>query len=176
MTKPKRLNRTLIYESQWVTLYRDRVAFPGGRIVEAYHIVEFGGEGVGAIVENENREILLIQSYRYTTDSIEWEIPAGGRDQNESITETAIRETLEETGYHTTNHELIYSFYPIIGISGHRFHIVKCRVVGENTGTFDTNEVKGYRWFSQAELRQMIRDGLIQDGLALTGLMIYFFS
>ena len=41
MTKPKRLARTVIYENPWVNLYIDKVAFPGGRIVEEHHILEF---------------------------------------------------------------------------------------------------------------------------------------
>ena len=46
------------------------------------------------IVANDNGEILMIRR----TDNGNWAVPGGGMDLGESITETAIRETREETG------------------------------------------------------------------------------
>ena len=47
-----------------------------------------------AIVVNEQGEILMIRR----TDNGNWAVPGGGMDLGESITDTAIRETREETG------------------------------------------------------------------------------
>ena len=60
----------------------------------------------------------MIEAYRYTTDSIEWEIPAGGI---ESVLETARREVIEETGYEPTGLQMFYTFYPFIGMSNKVF-------------------------------------------------------
>jgi len=46
------------------------------------------------IVVNNQGEILLIRR----TDNGNWAVPGGGMDPGESITDTAVRETLEETG------------------------------------------------------------------------------
>jgi 8-oxo-dGTP pyrophosphatase MutT (NUDIX family) len=46
------------------------------------------------IVVNDGGEILLIRR----TDNGNWAVPGGGMDLGESITETAVRETAEETG------------------------------------------------------------------------------
>ncbi|HEX9517392.1 MAG TPA: NUDIX domain-containing protein [Streptosporangiaceae bacterium] len=46
------------------------------------------------IVVNNKGEILLIRR----TDNGNWAVPGGGMDPGESITDTAVRETLEETG------------------------------------------------------------------------------
>jgi 8-oxo-dGTP pyrophosphatase MutT (NUDIX family) len=46
------------------------------------------------IVVNDQGEILLLRR----TDNDNWAIPGGGMDLGESITETAVRETREETG------------------------------------------------------------------------------
>ena len=46
------------------------------------------------IVVNNRGEILLIRR----TDNGNWAVPGGGIDPGESITDTAVRETLEETG------------------------------------------------------------------------------
>jgi 8-oxo-dGTP pyrophosphatase MutT (NUDIX family) len=46
------------------------------------------------IVVNDQGEILLIRR----TDNNNWAVPGGGMDLGESITDTAVRETQEETG------------------------------------------------------------------------------
>jgi 8-oxo-dGTP pyrophosphatase MutT (NUDIX family) len=46
------------------------------------------------IVVNDQGEILMIRR----TDNGNWAVPGGGMDLGESITETAVRETREETG------------------------------------------------------------------------------
>ena len=47
-----------------------------------------------AIVVNDQGDILMIRR----TDNNNWAVPGGGMDLGESITDTAIRETQEETG------------------------------------------------------------------------------
>ena len=78
--KPKRLARTVIYENPWVNVYVDKVQFPDGRIVEQHHLLDFEKAAVAVLVENDQDQILLVHAYRYTTDTIEWEVPAGRLD------------------------------------------------------------------------------------------------
>jgi len=171
--KPKRLSRTIIYENPWVNLYVDRVQLPAGRIVENHHFLDFERGAVAALVVDAEGKLLLIQSYRYVTDSIEWEIPAGGLEKGESILDAAKREVYEESGYETINHEVIYSYYPMNGISNKVFHIVQSRAT-EKTGNFDKNEVKEFKWMLPEDVQAMIRDKKIMDGYSLTALLMYF--
>jgi len=48
------------------------------------------------VVVNDSDEILLIQR----SDNGNWALPGGAMDLGESLTDTAVRETLEETGVH----------------------------------------------------------------------------
>lgn len=173
MKKPERLSRRLIYKSPWVTLYCDRVRLPGGRLVPRHHVVSFERDGVAAIVTDRRNRILLIQSYRYTTGNLSWEVPAGNREPGESILRTARRETLEETGYETREHKKIYSYFPMNGISDGKFHTVFCRA-GKKTSAPDPDEVRAVRWAGKREIRDMIRKHQIQDGCSLTALLLYF--
>ena len=170
--KPKRLARSVIYEHPWVNLYVDRVQFPGGRIVEKHHVLEFDWPAVAALMENAQGQVLLVHVYRYTTDSIEWGVPAGRMEQDETVLQAAEREAREETGYETSGHELVYTYYPTNGISNKVFHIVRCRA-GPKAGEFDRNEVQELRWASRAEISEMLRDGVVKDGLSLTALLLY---
>src|SRR5215472_11261543 len=68
------------------------------------------------IVVNDQDEILMIRR----TDNDNWAVPGGGMDPGESITDTAVRETQEETGivceitslvgiYTNPNHVILYT-------------------------------------------------------------------
>lgn len=169
--KPARLSREVIYESPWVNLYADKVVFPQGRVVDRHYLLDFEKEAVAAVVENDREQVLLIRSYRYPTDSIGWEIPAGGVEAGESVLETARREILEETGWVTEKLESIYTYNPMNGMTNKVFHIVTCRAVTD-TGDFDRNEVKDLKWCTWSEVGQMIAQKEIRDGFTLTGLLL----
>jgi ADP-ribose pyrophosphatase len=171
--KPERLGRSVIYENPWVNLYVDKVRFPGGRIIDQHHLLDFEKEAVAVVVENAQGEILFVQSYRYTTDSIEWEIPAGGIDKGESIVEAARREILEETGYETEDLQVVYTYYPMNGIANKVFHVASAQVKAL-TGSFDTNEVKSVKWFRPAQIQEIIGKRIIMDGYSLTALLLHW--
>jgi ADP-ribose pyrophosphatase len=173
--KPVRLARRTIYENPWVSLYVDRVRFPGGRVIEAHHLLHFDKEAVASIVENESGDVLLVEAYRYVVDAIQWELPAGGVDPGESILAAAGREVREESGYQTTAHRLVSSFEPINGIGDKVHHLVHCRAVGEPAG-FDENEVRSMRWISRGEIEEMIRTRQVRDGYTLTGLLWWLWT
>ena len=50
---------------------------------------------VVAVVRNSAGAVLLI----HKTDNDKWALPGGGHEIGESITDTVVRETQEETGY-----------------------------------------------------------------------------
>ena len=78
-TLPERLERTVIYESDYVCLYTDKVRLPSGYIIEKYHQVHYPKEAVSIVIFNEKNEILMIREKRYTVGRLEWEIPAENR-------------------------------------------------------------------------------------------------
>lgn len=170
--RPERLSRTIVYESPWVNLYLDKVKFPNGYVIERFHMLDFERAAVTAIVEDDAGSVLFARICRYTTDVTDWELPAGGVDPVETVIEAAKREVLEETGYATENHQLIYSYYPMNGSANKLFHIVYCKALNK-TQEFDPNEVNEIRWFSRDEIEQMIKDRAITDGFSLTALLLW---
>jgi ADP-ribose pyrophosphatase len=168
---PKRLARTVIYENPWVNLYVDKVIFPDGRLIEKHHYLHYDRQSVGIVVENNKNEILLIKSYRYVTNSMGWEIPAGGIEDGETPQEAAKREVLEETGYTVTEPQLIYTFNPSNGMSDAVFNIVRCKAIS-CIDEFDKNEVKERKWESIRNIREMIGNNEIKCGPSLIGLLL----
>jgi ADP-ribose pyrophosphatase len=171
---PKRLSREVIYENDWVSLYADKVEYPGGYILDRHHFVHFDNEVVSIVVQNENDEVLLIKSNRYITQSEEWEIPAGRVDSGEASIKAASREVLEETGYEVTEPELIYRFNPTNGISNQVMAVYKTRAI-KKSGRFDPVEVMEIQWVSKERIAEMLRQNEIRCGVSLTGLMLVLF-
>ncbi len=170
--KPERLSRDVVYQSPWVNLYLDKVKFPNGYVIEKFHMLDFPRAAVTAIVENDSGEIIFARIPRYTTGTTEWELPAGGVEMGESEIDAAKREALEETGYTSSDHKLIYSYYPMNGSANKLFHVVHCKAV-DHVQDFDENEVSETRWFAKNDIKRMIRDKAIVDGFTLTALLLW---
>lgn len=170
--KPERLNRRTIHESRWVNLYLDTLRFPDGQVIDDYHVVTYDHQAVVAVVENEVGDLLFVQLYRYTFDTVHWELPAGGIDAGEDALAAARREVLEETGWESRDHALVYTYYPSNGSTNQVFHVVCCRAVAL-VGNFDPQEIDAVRWMTRAEVQQMIREQTIRDGLSLTALLLH---
>lgn len=168
---PKRLAREVIYENEWVCLYADEVQYPDGRIIPRHHLVHFPYESAAVVIQNEKDEILLIRSNRYTTQSHEWEIPAGRVEQGETAEAAALREAEEETGCKLASLELLIRENPSNGISDQTMVVYKARVVSQGAqGT--PEEVMDMRWVSQEKLREMIAKQEIHCGFSLVGLLM----
>ncbi len=171
---PKRLERTTIYQSEWINLYTDRVQLPSGRIIEKYHILDYPKEGVSVLATNEKGEICLIKSIRYSTGKLEWEIPGGMIEKGEDILEAGGREFFEETGFRVKALELAYSFNPSNGMSARVGHVAFAQLDESMAQEkFDTDETKEVHWLSKEEAEDLLGKNEIMDSFTLIPLLMH---
>ena len=170
---PERLNRQVIYESDYVCLYADKVKLPDGCIIDKYHQIHYPKEAVCVVIFNENNEVLLILNKRYTIGRLEWEIPAGKVEEGETITDAAKRECREETGCTLKEIRFLCSQNPANGMSDSICHCFAARVEAETTD-FDTNEVASKRWFSKEAVLKMLKNNETRDGVSMLALLYAF--
>ena len=167
---PDKLDRKVIYESDWISLYTDRVRMPDGEIIESYHRLHYPHESVCVVICNARDEFLLIRSKRYTTGRIEWEIPAGRVEEGESPVEAAKRECFEETGCVTTDLTFLCTQNPSNGMSDLAVPNYLGKVERE-TDCFDENEVDGKQWIKRETVLEMLRKNEIFCGASMLALM-----
>jgi 8-oxo-dGTP pyrophosphatase MutT (NUDIX family) len=168
------LRRETIYDSEWVRLHRDDVRLPDGSVIDGHHVIDYPLPAVCVVPVGDDGRILLIEHYRFITDTTGWEVPAGRIDEGEPREEAAARELREETGYVAKRLEYLGVYHPTNGSSNLAFHVYfgyGLRRVGELT---DTNEIMRVAWFSGDEVWDMIAANELRDGLSLTALLWYF--
>lgn len=164
------LARRTVYASDWIDLHQVDVRLPDGQMARDLHLVDYKYAAAGVVPIRGDGKILLIDHYRFQTDTRGWEIPAGKVDDGETPEQTVARELLEETGHRAGSLKYLGRFHPSNGSSNQVFHVFVARGVARVGEIADTNEVMGLRWFSPPEVRALIARNEILCGLSLTGL------
>jgi 8-oxo-dGTP pyrophosphatase MutT (NUDIX family) len=157
-----------LYESPWVSLRLVDVEVPGGARFE-HHVIRRHLPAAGTVVVRGD-ELLLLWRHRFITRSWGWEVPAGRVEEGESLEDGAAREVLEETGWRPGSLRHLIGYYPTNGLSDGRFELFAAEgatYVGEPS---DPSEATRVEWVPVARVRELLRDGAVQDGLSLTAL------
>lgn len=167
---PERLDRDVIYESDYVCLYADKVKLPNGSVIDKYHQIHYPHEAVSIVVFNEDGDILLIQSKRYTVMRLEWEIPAGRIENGETKEDAARRECMEETGCTVKDFKFLCTHNPSNGMSDCVCHVFAAKVSTESMN-IDENEVKQKKWVSKDMVLDMLKNNKTKDGVSILALL-----
>lgn len=170
---PERLERKVIYESDFVCLYADKVKLPDGRIIDKYHQIHYPHEAVSLVIFNEKAEVLMIQSKRYTVMGLEWEIPAGCVEDGETKEEAARRECMEETGCTVEDLKFLCTQNPSNGMSDGVCHVFGAKVDTESVN-IDENEVNMKKWVPRECVLEMLKNNETKDGTSILALLFAF--
>ncbi len=162
----------VIYDSPWCSLRMLDVEVPGGRRF-GHHVLWSPGPAVSTIVRSE-RGVLLLYRHRVLTGRWGWELPGGGVEPGEALEDAAARETLEETGWQPGPLTPLVSYDPMVGISDQRAHVFVADGGTHKGEPEDAGESSRIEWVELGSLRQLMRDGQVNEGVTLTGLLWWF--
>ncbi|WGU92414.1 NUDIX domain-containing protein [Paenibacillus dendritiformis] len=110
--------------------------------------------GVGAVILNEENEILLVLRGRQP-EKDKWSIPGGKVDLYETLEDTTVREVMEEVGLHIQVKRLLCTAETIDpGRGEHWISVIfETRVVsGEASNREEGGALQDVRWFPLSEL------------------------
>ena len=159
-----------LYTSDWVGLDLVDVEVPEGPRFD-HHVVRLPRPAAGTVVADPDRGVLLLWRHRFITGTWGWEVPAGGVDVGETPAGAAAREVLEETGWRPGPLRRLHGYHPSNGLSDQRFELFLsdgATHVGEPS---DPGEASRVEWVPYAQVRDLVRDGAVQDGLSVTALL-----
>ncbi len=161
----KKTASRVVQRNPWWTYTLDAFEIPTGFKGE-YHYVHTDGSSLIIPVMDDGK-ILLVNQYRYLRDRESIEFPAGGVKPGQSYDEVAKRELEEEAGYRAEHWETAGEFNPYNGVTDEMCRIFVARKLHFVKPKPDSTEEFEIIFRTPAEIGQMIRSGLIWDGMSL---------
>ncbi len=160
-----------VHSGRVVSLDLDDVEEPGGiRVVR--EVVRHPGS-VAILPVHDDGSITLVRQYRRPADAEIWELPAGRLEPGEEPLRAAARELEEEAGLSAgALAPLGPAFYTTPGFCDERLQIVRATRLRAVPPRPESDERLEVRRFGREELRQLERDGRLQDAKTLLALRL----
>lgn len=146
-------------------LRRDEIELPSGTIINDYYVRESAGFVI-VFALTPDRRVVLVRQYRYATDALGLELPAGTLDSGEDPLACAERELLEETGYEAAYWEQIGTFAaePVRSTSRAYLYLAHDAHKTREQQLDETEHIE-VELTSLRDVREMLRDGRL-DAIA----------
>lgn len=166
------------YTNPWISVREDAVVRPdGGEGV--YGVVTMRNPAVFVVALTDDDEVLMVSLYRYPTQAMSLEVPAGGSD-GENLLLAAQRELVEETGYTAREWREIGRMNALNGVCDAPEHVflatgleppVSARDAEETIREQEAEGIAAVRAVSWRDVMRLVAAGEITDGETLAALM-----
>lgn len=163
----------IVYRNRWMTVREDRT------------VRTDGGTGLYGVVEKPDFALVLpyarggfylVQQYRYPVQRRYWEFPQGTWEHSPLADplELARGELAEETGLTATTLTPLGRLCQAYGYSTQGCHVMLATGLTEGEPQLDDEEAGLIsRWFSAAEVWQLVATGELVDAASLAGLALF---
>jgi ADP-ribose pyrophosphatase len=118
-------------------------------------------------------ELVMVRQFRFGVEQLSWELPGGVSEPDETPTQTAVRELMEETGYRGGEPEVLGWVHPNPAIQNNRAHLVAipdARLVAETN--WDQDEEIEMALVPIPEALRRARSGEVTHALMLNMLFL----
>ena len=166
------------YTNPWISVREDAVVRPdGGEGV--YGVVTMRNPAVFVVAMTDEDEVLMVSLYRYPTQAMSLEVPAGGSD-GENLLLAAQRELVEETGYTAREWREIGRMNALNGVCDAPEHVFLATGLQAPASVEDAERaareqkaegISAVRAVPWRDLTRLVADREITDGETLAALM-----
>lgn len=122
--KPWRvLSSRTLYQDPWVRLRGDECETASGKILGAYHVLEYPDWSHVVAIDTED-QVILVRQYRHGVGVVSLELPGGMVDKEDADpAAAAARELMEETGYRAPTVRHVLTLAPNPATHANRMHV-----------------------------------------------------
>lgn len=167
----RRVDRTLIHKGTIIEYYVDTMELPGGSHAKWDFIKHNGAAAVVPVMADG--KILMVTQYRNALERDTLEIPAGGLNPGEATDAAAARELEEETGYASSDLELLLSLRTTVAFCNEKIDIYVAKNLVKTHQHLDEDEFLNVGTYTLTELEEMIFSRKIEDSKTIAALMAY---
>ncbi len=172
--KWKVLSEEELFRRPWLTVRRDKVELPDGRIHPEYYVLHYP-TWVNVIAETDDGKLVLERQYRHGLGIMSTEICAGVVEKGEEPLAAARRELQEETGFGCGEWTLLMKTAPNPGAMDNLCYSYLARGVKRISGQHldRTEDIRVY-FFKKEEVLHMLRTGELLQAMMVAPLWKYF--
>ena len=117
----KKISEQKVYEGKIFDVYSDKVELPNKQTSTRDWVKHNGGAAI--LVLDQDKNVYLVEQYRYSVGRVVLEIPAGKIDKGENPYNSALRELEEELGFKAEKIEPLGVILPTVGYVSERIHL-----------------------------------------------------
>jgi len=162
------LTSKTVYRNNWMRVREDTFARPNG-VVDTYGVVD--KEDFAIVIAESDGRFHLVEQFRYAIGKRSWEFPMGTWPIGHSgtVEELARQELLEETGVRAAHWRRIGGHVQHAGgFCSQGFDLFHATELTEGQHEREDSEADMVQALvSEAEFKQMIRDGKISDAATI---------
>lgn len=158
----KQTKRNEIYKGKVISVVCDDVVLDDGRKTKREIVLHNGGVCI-ALKDVTDNKYYMVKQYRYAQGKDMLEFCAGKIEKGEEPDPAVLRECQEELGYKAKNVKKFGCITPTCGYSSEKIYLYygeKDEKVGQDLDVDESIDVYKY---SFAEIKEMIKNGLIDD-------------
>jgi len=158
-----------VYRGRFLDVRCDIVRLPDGATASREYIVHPGAVMVVPLLDDGR--LVVERQYRYPMGRAMLEFPAGKLERGEPPFECAVRELVEETGYHAREWARAGVTHNAIAYSTETIEVWFARGLTAGPQHLDAGEFVDVATASEGELNAMVQSGELTDAKTLIGLL-----
>ena len=156
----------------WLRLREDEIEYADGS-PGIYTVVE--KDDFVVVIPFQDGGFWLVEQFRYTVGSREWEFPQGGWPDGRTgpQEELAVAELAEETGLRAASHDAPRPAFAAYGFSSQSYDVfLAADLTAGEVAREHTEADMVHRWFAEDEVRVMLRRGEFRDAHSVAALAL----